>query len=351
MELFANEKKPLTPLPFGTTPEGEPVSLVSLCNGTLSCQILTYGAALRALYVPDRHGAPVDVVLGYDTLEEYIVNDGHFGAIVGRFANRIQGGKFTLNGQTYTLPLNDHNNHLHGGFKGFSRRVWKIEKLAPASVDLSLTSPDGEEGYPGNLTAHVTYALTGSTLSIEYTAQSDADTLCNLTNHSYFNLAGHEAGSMLHQSLTIHAETYTPSDAESIPLGTIEPVAGTPMDFRTPKEIGRDIAADFPQLLQAKGYDHNYVLDNHTPAAEACCRESGITMRMDTTMPGVHLYTGNYIAPGLSGKDGATYTPRQGFCLETQFYPNSPNCPLFPSPLLKKDHPYHHTTTFTFGVE
>lgn len=351
MELFANEKKSLTPLPFGTTPEGEAVSLISLHNGTLSCQVLTYGATLRSLHVPDRNGTPVDIVLGYDTLEEYMSNDGYLGAIVGRFANRIQGGKFTLNGQAYALPLNDGRNHLHGGFKGFSHRVWKIEKLDPASVELSLTSPDGEEGYPGNLTVHVTYALSGSALSISYTAQSDADTLCNLTNHSYFNLAGHTAGSMLHQTLTIHAETYTPSDGENIPYGTIAPVADTPMDFRTPKEIGRDIAADFPQLLQAKGYDHNYVLDSHDPAAEAYCGETGISMRLETTMPGMQLYTGNFITPGLSGKGRATYAPRQGFCLETQFYPNSPNCPLFPSPILKKDQPYHHTTTFTFGVK
>lgn len=351
MELVEFEKKHLPLLPFGTTPEGEPVSLISLSNGTLSCQILTYGATLRSLYVPDRSGAPVDIVLGYDTLEEYMANDGYLGAIVGRYTNRIQRGHFTLSGQEYALPLNDGSNHLHGGFKGFSHRVWNIEKREPASVELSLTSPDGEEGYPGTLTVHVVYALTGSALSISYIAQSDADTLCNLTNHSYFNLAGHNAGTMLHQSLTIHAETYTPSDGENIPYGTIESVANTPMDFRTPKEIGRDIAADFPQLLQAGGYDHNYVLKSNGSATEACCRETGISMKVETTMPGMQLYTGNYITPRLSGKDGATYAPRHGFCLETQFFPNSPNCPLFPSPLLQKGHPYHHTTTFTFGVE
>lgn len=345
---------PLSPLPFGTAPNGEPVSLITLQNGILSCQILTYGATVRSLYVPDKSGVPTDIVLGYDTLEEYASQGGYFGAIVGRFANRIEKGQFSLNGKSYALSVNDGQNHLHGGTVGFSHQVWKIDKLASDSAELSLKSRDGEEGYPGDMEVRVIYALEGASLAIRYTALSTEDTPCNLTSHCYFNLAGHKSGPVFDQLLVIHAQGYTPNNSENIPLGPIDPVENTPMDFRTPTEIGARIHDDFLQLRQAGGYDHNYVLEGaqHTlrPAAQAWCRETGISMEVHTTMPGMQLYTGNCIPTQLPGKEQAVYAPYHAFCLETQYYPNSPNNPAYPSPILKKGQRYNHTTRFEFKV-
>ena len=339
--------------PFGTAPGGEPVFLIELNNGKLSCEIITFGAAIRSLIVPDRNGNPVDVVLGYDTLEEYISHDGYLGATVGRFANRIAKGRFQLNGQTYTLAINNGNNHLPGGLQGFSHRVWSIAHSDQRSVTLSLTSPDGEEGYPGELKCMVQFELDNNALVIHYCANSDRDTLCNLTNHSYFNLAGHNSGSILDQNIQIFAQYYTPSNDESIPFGTIDPVAGTPMDFQTPTPIGTHINETFHQLLYARGYDHNYVLGGDAgelrPVAQAYASATGITMQAETTLPGVHFYTANYLPEGRTGKGGCTYAPRHGFCLETQFFPDAPNQPNFPSAVLKAEKEYDHCTIFRFA--
>ena len=340
--------------PFGTAPCGEPVYLIELNNGTLSCEIITFGATIRSLVVPDRNGDPVDVVLGYDTLKEYVRNGGYLGATIGRFANRIAKGSFQLNGQTYTLATNNGNNHLHGGRNGFSHRVWTITHVEGASVTLCLFSPDGEEGYPGNLTCSVQFALEDNGLSIHYHAKSNQDTLCNLTNHSYFNLAGHNSGSVLEQSMQIFAQNYTPSNPESIPYGTIEPVANTPMDLRTPTPIGAHIREDFHQLNNARGYDHNYVIDGAIgtlrTAAKAYSSVTGITMEAQTTLPGVHFYTANFIPKRCRGKSGCNYGPQQAFCLETQFFPDAPNQPNFPSAVLRAGEEYDHTTMFSFSV-
>ncbi|MBQ7344787.1 MAG: galactose mutarotase [Oscillospiraceae bacterium] len=338
--------------PFGTTPGGEPVALIQLDNDMISCQIITYGATIRSLVVPDRNGAPVDVVLGYDTLEEYICHDGYLGATIGRFANRIAGGRFQLNGQSYDLVTNDGKNHLHGGRQGFSHRVWSIAHCDTRSVTLSLSSPDGEEGYPGDLECSVRFELVGTSVIIHYHATSDRDTLCNLTDHSYFNLAGHDSGPVLDQYIQILAQNYTPSNEESIPLGTIEPVENTPMDLRIPTTIGKHIHEPFHQLIDARGYDHNYVVDGPIgllrPAAVACAPSTGITMRVETTLPGVHFYTANYLPQGRMGKGGCAYGPRHGFCLETQAFPNAPNEPSFPSAVLEAGTSYDHRTVFCF---
>lgn len=338
--------------PFGTAPGGEPVFLIKLDNGIISCEIITFGATIRSVVVPDHNGNPVDVVLGYDTLEEYVHNGGYLGATIGRFANRIAGGSFQLNGHTYKLEANNGRNHLHGGRKGFSHRVWHITNTEEASVTLSLFSPDGEEGYPGNLTCSVQFALEDNSLVIRYQAKSDQDTLCNLTNHSYFNLAGHNSGSALDQSIQIFAQNYTPSNPESIPYGTIEPVAGTSMDFRSPTPIGAHIQEDFDQLNNARGYDHNYVIDGAIgvlrTAAKAYSLTTGITLEAETTLPGVHFYTANFVPKRCHGKSGCFYGPQHAFCLETQFFPDSPNQPTFPSAVLKAGDKYTHSTVFRF---
>lgn len=341
--------------PFGTAPSGEPVFLIELNNDKLSCEIITFGAAIRSLVVPDQNGDPVDVVLGYDTLEEYVRNGGYLGATVGRFANRIAGSSFQLNGHTYNLAANNGRNHLHGGRKGFSHRVWQITHTEEASVTLSLFSPDGEEGYPGNLTCSVRFALEDNRLVIRYNAKSDQDTLCNLTNHSYFNLAGHDSGFALDQSIQLLARNYTPSNPESIPYGTIEPVAGTPMDFRSPTPIGAHIQEDFDQLHNARGYDHNYVIDGAIgtlrTAAKAYSSATGITMEAQTTLPGVHFYTANFIPKRCHGKGGCIYGPQHAFCLETQFFPDTPNQPNFPSAVLMAGEEYNHSTVFSFSTQ
>ena len=339
---------------FGITRSGEPVEQLTLDNGRLSCQILTFGATLRALSVPDRDGVRQDVVLGYDTLEEYESQDGYLGAVVGRYANRIAGGRFSLNGTVYTLACNNGPNHLHGGVVGFSYRVWTVEELTSDRAVLSLVSPDGEEGYPGRLQVQVTYQLEGDSLTLRYRSLCDRDTVCNLTNHAYFNLAGQGSGPVLDQEIQLFAQSYTPADATSIPTGSIDPVAGTPMDFRTLTPLGAHIQEPFQQLEFGRGYDHNFVVDGPVgtlrPAARAYAPQTGIAMEADTTLPGVQLYTANFIDEGRPGKNGASYGPRHAFCLETQFFPDSPNHPKFPSCLLRAGTPREDVTRFTFSV-
>lgn len=342
-------------VPFGVTPGGEAVERITLNNGVLSCNILTLGAMLQSLNVPGADGAPVDVVLGCDTVANCLtVGDGYLGAIVGRYANRIARGRFTLNGKEYTLARNNGANHLHGGHTGFSTHVWTVEELAADRVTLSLLSPDGDEGYPGALKVQVTYALEGAALRIHYWAASDRDTVCNLTNHAFFNLSGHTSGDVLDQHVQIFASRYTPTDAGSIPLGTLAPVEGTPLDLRQLTPIGAHVDDPFEQLAMAKGYDHNYVLDGAQgglrPAALAWSPRTGITMAVDTTLPGLQFYSANYLLPGSPGKGGAVYGPRHAFCLETQFFPDSPNQPAFPSAILRAGEAFDHTTRFLLSL-
>lgn len=340
--------------PFGVTKNGEEVRELTLDNGVLSCGILTFGATLRTLLVPGREG-PVDVVLGYDSLEQYETEGGFFGAVVGRYANRIAEGRFTLNGQEYVLARNDGPNHLHGGTVGWSHRVWTVEEADRERAVLTLDSPDGEEGYPGHLQAKVTYALEGDALSIRYEAVSDRDTPCNLTNHSYFNLAGQGSGPVLDQELKLFASAYTPTDDTSIPLGRVEPVEGTPMDLRTSGPIGKRIDEPFQQLIWGRGYDHNFVVDGRPgtlrPAARARSRATGVAMEAETTCPGVQLYTANYVEEGRRGKNGAVYGFRHGFCLETQHFPDTPNQPAFPSATLRAGERYDQLTRFRFSLK
>lgn len=339
---------------FGTTREGTPVEILDLVCGKLSCSILTFGAAVQALWVPDREGVPVDVVLGYDTLEAYETQGGYLGAVVGRYGNRIARGRFTLQGKEYSLAVNNGVNHLHGGRVGFSHRVWKVEELAGNRAVLSLDSPAGEEGYPGRLAVRVSYTLTEDGLEVRYQATADEDTPCNLTNHSYFNLSGQGSGSAMEQCVTLFAQKYVPTDETSIPLGEFAPVEGTPMDFRTATPIGERVEEPFVQLCQAKGYDHSYVIDGAPgtlrAAAEAFSVRTGIRMRVETTSPGVQFYSGNYLTE-RSGKGGARYAARHGFCMETQFFPDSPNQPAFPCAILKAGESFDETTRFLFSAE
>lgn len=338
---------------FGQMPGGTPVEEFTLRNGPLSCQVLTYGGAVRSLVVPDKTGRPVDVVLGFDTLEDYRSQDKYIGALVGRYANRIGGSRFSLDGREYTLAANDGENHLHGGLVGFDKQVWTVEEAEGNAVTLSLVSPDGQEGYPGALWVKVTYTLQGDGLEISYEARSGRATLCNLTNHSYFNLAGHDSGSVHPQKIQILASRYTPTDAASIPTGALEPVEGTPMDLRTPQPIGARIEEPFPQLVQAGGYDHNWVIDGWDGTlrtiARAWSEETGISMEVLTTLPGVQFYTGNFVGGCPAGKGGAVYQNRDAFCLETQYFPDSPNQPGFPSARLESGAVYRSRTVYRFG--
>ena len=341
--------------PFGVMPDGTPVDLITLTQGNLSCELITYGGAVRSLIVPDCDGHPTDVVLGLDTLEDYRSQDKYLGAIVGRYANRIADASFCLNGKEYPLAANNGPNHLHGGLEGFNSQVWTAESKEANRVVLSRISPDGEEGYPGTLSVQVTYTLTDDSLEIDYQARCDQDTICNLTNHSYFNLAGHNSGLINEQYVQINAASYTPTFPGSIPTGQIMPVDGTPMDLRQACRIGDHVDDDFPQLIMAGGYDHNWVIDGPfgtlRPAAAAWCEETGITMEVLTTMPGVQFYTANFLEGCPDGKDGALYGNRSAFCLETQYYPDTPHHENFPSPILRAGEIYRHKTIYRFGVK
>lgn len=334
--------------------QSEEIQLIRLRDGLFSADILTLGGILRALRVPDKTGTLRDVVLGYDRAEDYYTHGQYFGAIIGRYANRIAGGQFTLNGVTRTLCKNDGANHLHGGAHGFNAHIWQIEKADESSVTLFMTSPDGEEGYPGKLDLHVTYRLDGGALSIRYDAVSDQDTVFNPTNHAYFNLGGHDACSILSHTLRLEADFFTPANAGLIPCGELKTVESTAFDFRKDMPIGLHIEDDDPQLRMAGGYDHNFVLrGNHgTPRSSGLlsCPETGITMEVLTTMPGIQVYTDNVASPRL-GKEGVCYGPHHAICLETQFYPDSPNKPAFPSPILSAGVPCRYETIYRFGLK
>jgi aldose 1-epimerase len=346
--------------PFGVTPAGEAVDLYTLTVGSgMRVRLTNYGGIVVSLEVPDRDGKLADVVLGYDTLGDYVRENPYFGAITGRYANRIAGGRFILDGKEFRLATNDGANHLHGGVVGFDKVVWRAEPLKEADavgVRLEYVSPDGEEGYPGTVRVWVTYRLTAAgELGIDYRAETDRATPLNLTHHSYFNLAGHASGNVLGHELEIVAARFTPVDAGLIPTGELRPVAGTPMDFRAAKPIGRDIAADDEQIRRAGGYDHNWVLDGSAGgslalAARAAERGSGRVLEVYTTEPGMQFYSGNFLDGRLRGKGGAVYGHRAGFCLEAQHFPDSPHQPGFPSTILRPGQQYRQTTLYRFAT-
>ena len=340
---------------FGTAKSGEKVFAYKLENGEISAEILSYGGVVRTLCVKDRNGKTVDVVMGYDTLEEYENKRGYYGALVGRNSNRIANSEFVLNGKTYKLEPNDGRNNLHGGEGGFSKRVWDViaEDGAEPSLVLSLTSPDGEEGFPGTIDVTVTYTLTSkNALMINYKAKCDEDTICNMTNHSYFNLNGHDGAKMTNQLLKLNSQFYTPNTDECIPNGEVLKVDGTPFDFREAKQIGDDIDADFEQTEMFGGYDHNFAVagEGYRLCAVAENPANGIVMETYTNQPGVQLYTTN-IDNENTGKHGAKYANHHGFCLETQAFPNAAKFTHFPSPVLKKNAVYDHTTEYRFSVK
>lgn len=322
--------------------------------------VLAYGGIVQSLRVPDRDGQLANVVLGFDNLDDYVEKSPYFGAIVGRHANRIARGRFTLDGTPCTLAINNGPNALHGGEKGFDKRVWTASGITPSSLTVGYTSPDGEEGYPGTLDVRVTYSVSDANeLRIDYLATSDALTVLNLTNHSYFNLAGEGSGTIYDHLLQLNASRFTPVDETLIPTGEIVPVAGTPFDFTTAKPIGQDIRdASSGQILIAQGYDHNFVLDRPegddtslVHVARVTQPMSGRVMDVTTTQPGVQFYSGNFLDGSFAGTGGRVYRQGDGFCLETQHFPDSPNQPGFPSTRLQPGEEFTSATVYTFSVE
>ena len=337
---------------FGATGAGREIYLYTLSSGAgLTIKVLNLGGIIQAILVPGRDGQIRDVALGYDNVPQYENNDAYVGAVIGRYANRIKAGRFQLNGREYQLAVNSPPHHLHGGPGGLHTRVFDVE-CGRDSIILRYDSPGGEEGYPGNVSIAVTYRLApDNALAIEYEAVSDADTVLNLTNHTYFNLSGEGNGDITDHRLKINAAHYTENDADCLPTGIIAPVADTPFDFRAARPIGRDIGRDDVQLVNGNGYDHNFVLDGEglRPAAWAFSPQSGISLAVSATQPGMQLYSANHLSR-RRGKSGF-YNFRGGFCLETQNFPNALGCPHFPSPILRAGQVYRHTTIFAFGVE
>ena len=335
---------------FGVTREGQAVDRFTLRSGAAEAEIITFGAALRALRVPDRTGAQVDVVLGYDDVAGYQLGGGYLGAVVGRYANRIAGGRCLIDGRRVPLEVNEGPKQLHGGPQGFSHRVFQARQSGESAVTLTYTAADGEGGFPGTLTLHVTYTLSGTDLTIHYTAVSDKATYCNITNHSYFNL--NDGGDVMGHTLWLSASRYTPVGPDSIPTAMALPVAGTPFDFTAEKPLGRDIDASDPQLRYVGGYDHNFVLDP-AQGLRRCARltgdRTGIVLEVWTEKPGLQLYTANALEGLTPGKGGAAHRPRQAVCLETQFFPDSPNHPEWGDILLRPGQRYDYTTAFRFS--
>ncbi len=347
--------------PFGKTPDGQPIDLYVLSNKNgVEVAITSYGGAVVSLKVPDRNGKFADVVLGYDSLDGYVNDKSYFGAIVGRYGNRIGHAQFSLDGKTYTLAKNNGENSLHGGIKGFNKAVWPAKELPVKngqSLELTYLSKDGEEGFPGNLHVRVVYTLTDSNeLKIEYSATTDKKTVVNLTNHTYFNLAGPGSGDILGHQLVIEADKFTPVDASLIPTGEFRDVQGTPLDFRKATAIGVRIDQDDEQLKLGHGYDHNFVLRRAAGApislaARVVEPNTGRVLEVWTTEPGVQFYTGNFLDGTAHGKGGLTYGRRSAFCLETQHFPDSPNQPKFPSVALNPREKYSTTTTYKLTTE
>ncbi|MCA1615479.1 MAG: galactose mutarotase [Acidobacteria bacterium] len=344
--------------PFGRVTDGTVVHLYTLTNRNgVEARITNFGAGLVSLRVPDARGRVGDVVLGYDGPAGYEADTFYMGTVAGRYANRIAGGRFRLGVVEYRLAQNNGPNHLHGGWRGFNKVLWRareVRRRGGAALELSYLSRDGEEGYPGNFSATVTYVLTDKDeLRIEYAATTDKATVVNLTNHAYFNLAGEGAGGILGHVLKVNADRFTPVDETSIPTGELRPVAGTPFDFRRPTAIGSRINQADEQLRFGRGYDHNFVLNKRgselSLAAEVYEPASGRVMQAWTTEPGMQLYTGNFLE-GARGKGGKVYNVREGFCLEAQHFPDSPNRPAFPSTVLRPGRRYTQTTVYKFAV-
>ncbi len=359
LNLNAYGQAKVTKEGFGKTPDGQDADIYTLTNsGGAEVKITNYGGIVTSLRVPDRNGKLDDIVLGFDNLDAYLKGHPYFGAIIGRYGNRIAKGRFTLHGVEYKLAVNNGENHLHGGTKGFDKVVWnaKPRKVANgAALELTYLNKDGEEGYPGNLSVKVVYTLTNANeLKIDYSATTDKDTVVNLTHHSYFNLAGQGNGDILNHRLFVNAARFTPTDAGSIPTGELRSVRGTPFDFTRATTIGARINQDYEQLRLGKGYDHNFVLNGKIGTLRRVARvsesTSGRAMEVWTTEPGMQLYSGNFLDGTLTGKDGKVYQQRYGFCLETQHYPDSPNKPKFPTTVLRKGDRYHTITIYKFSV-
>jgi aldose 1-epimerase len=344
--------------PFGITPDGEAVQIYTLRNRHgVEARIMTYGGIIVSLKVPDKNGNMGDVVLGYDNLDSYVKNSPYFGALIGRYGNRIAKGHFTLDGTTYTLATNNGPNALHGGLKGFDKRVWTAsvsEGMDGPELILKYLSKDGEEGYPGNLNVTATYTLLrDDALRLEYRAETDKDTVLNLTQHSYFNLAG--KGDILNHHVMILADRFTPVDATLIPTGELRPVENTPFDFRIPMAIGARINQDDEQLKFGGGYDHNWVINKEPGKLELLAKvteaETGRVLDVFSTGPGLQFYTGNFLDGTITGKGGWVYQKRDAFCMEPQHYPDSPNKPQFPTVELKPGQIYSNTIMYKFSVQ
>ena len=345
------QKTTVTKSDFGKLPDGSAAELYTLTDAMLTVKITTFGAHVTSIEAPDKAGNKADVVLGYDTLDGYLADKStYMGSVVGRYGNRIGKGQFTVGGQKVQLPLNNNGNTLHGGTTGFDRANWTAKQVA-GGVELTLVSADGDQGFPGTLTAHVTYTLAGDRLSIAYSATTDKPTVVNLTNHTYFNLSG-GSGTILDDMVQLRADKYTPIDAGLIPSGPLAPVAGTPFDFRKATAIGARIDTPNEQLKLAGGYDHNWVLNApHSlaqPAAIVTDPKSGRVLKVYTTEPGVQFYSGNFLDGTLTGVGGNKYVQHAGLCLETQHYPDSPNRPDFPTTTLLPGATMHSTTIFEF---
>jgi aldose 1-epimerase len=345
----------VTHTPFGTLANGAKVDVYTLKSPEIEVRVATYGARIVAIETKDRNGKTGDIAFGYNSAVDYTRGkNAYFGTVPGRYANRIAKGQFKLEGHDYQTTLNDGPNMLHGGVEGFDRRNWTAKEF-PDGVEFSLVSPDGDQGFPGTLTAHVRYTLTANHLRIDYSATTDKPTVVNLTNHTYFNLSGEGSPSILDEVLLLSADKYTPVDATLIPTGELAPVAGTPFDFTKPTRIGDRIGVENEQLKRAGGYDHNWVLRGTAgqlhPAAHVFDPASGRVLSVLTTEPGIQFYTGNFLDGTLVGKTGAKYAKRSGFCLETQHFPDSPNHPSFPSTELKPGQIYHSTTEFIFSTQ
>jgi aldose 1-epimerase len=354
--MITEAKTTVTSQPYGKMPDGTPVEIYTLSDGAYEARITNYGGIVVSFKVPDRSGKPADVVLGFDDLDGYVANSNgpsgaFFGAIIGRYGNRIAHGSFTLDGKKYSLPLNNGENSLHGGPHGFNNVVWKAKPIADG-VELSYLSKDGEAGYPGNLSTVVRYTMIKGDLRIEYSATTDKDTVVNLTNHAYFNLAGE--GDILNHQLTLHASRFTPVDAGLIPTGELKSVESTPFDFRKATAVGARINADNEQLHLGHGYDHNWVLDSGggklTEAAELYDPSSGRVLKVLTDQPGIQFYSGNFLDGSIKGKGGKPDVRHAALCLETQHFPDSPNHPDFPTTELKPGERYHTVTVYSFSA-